>query len=205
MVGTCLAVDLSQAAQQVAPSGGSAIIQATAQEGRAWARLGDRHQARGALDRVERLVWPLPVPHQPEHHFHYDPAKQLAYTVAALSWVGDPAAERYAREVLSRLESGRDGGIRPRRIATARLDLALALVRIGSLDEAAGQATIALRSGRIVPSSAWRATEILAAVEAAGLSDAVELRDAYTSLLDDRPPSQIRSPGSWPLFEDRPG
>ena len=80
------------------------------------------------------------------------------------------------------MESGRDGGIRPRRIATARLDLALALIRVGSLDEAAGQATIALRSGRIVPSSAWRAAEILTAVEATGLAEAAELRSAYDSL-----------------------
>jgi hypothetical protein len=34
------AVDISQAAQGIAPKSGSAFIQATAQEGRAWARLG---------------------------------------------------------------------------------------------------------------------------------------------------------------------
>ena len=34
------AVGISQAAQHVAPKSGSAFIQATAQEGRAWARLG---------------------------------------------------------------------------------------------------------------------------------------------------------------------
>jgi transcriptional regulator with XRE-family HTH domain len=177
-----LAVDLSQAAQQMAPQTGSAFIQATAQEGRAWARLGERTSARKALSRVEHIVSPLPTPDQPEHHFHYDPAKQVAYTVTALSWIGDPAAEDYAREVLARLESGRDGAIRPRRIATARIDLALALVRIGNLDEAAGHAIVALRSGRIVPSSAWRAREILVAVEQHELAEAVELREAYDSI-----------------------
>jgi len=182
-----LAVDLSQAAQRVAPRDGSAFIQATAQEGKAWARLDERREAREALDRVERLASPLPVPDQPEHHFHYDPAKQLAYTVTTLAWIADPAAERHAREVLARLESGRDGGLRPRRIATARLDLALALTRIGHLDEAAGQAIAALRSGRIVPSSAWRAAEILTAVDAAGLGEATDLRGALDAVAESQP------------------
>ena len=40
------AADISQAAQRIAPKSGSAFIQATAQEGRAWARLGDARQTR---------------------------------------------------------------------------------------------------------------------------------------------------------------
>jgi hypothetical protein len=44
------ALELSQRAQAIAPRGGSALIQATAQEGRAWARLGDRAQTRRILD-----------------------------------------------------------------------------------------------------------------------------------------------------------
>jgi hypothetical protein len=109
--------------------------------------------------------------------------KDVGYSpVSALSWIGDPAAEDYAREVLARLESGRDGAIRARRIATAHVDLALALVRIGNLDEAAGHAMVALRSDRIVPSSAWRVQEILAAVEEQGLAEAAELREAYDGI-----------------------
>lgn len=176
------AVELSQAAQQTAPQYGSAFIQATAQEGRAWARLGERRDARGALHRVERLAAPLAIPEQPEHHYRYDPAKQVAYTATTLSWLADPAAEGQARQVLGRLETGQDGGYRPRRTATARLDLALALVALGDLDEAAGQALVALRSGYIVPSSAWRAAEILTAVEAAGLSEAETLREAFEDI-----------------------
>jgi hypothetical protein len=170
----------------MAPRDGSAFIQATAQEGRAHARLGERREARDALDRLERLASPLPAPDQPEHHYRYDPAKQLAYTVTTLSWLADPAAEQYAREVLARLESGNDGGLRPRRTATARLDLALVLAKGGGLDEAAEQALTALASGRIVPSSAWRACEIANAVEAAQLSDAATLRDAYEAVSSER-------------------
>ncbi|MFF5083571.1 hypothetical protein ACFY36_41535 [Actinoplanes sp. NPDC000266] len=46
------AIALSQQAQSMAPAHGSAIVQAVAQEGRAWARLGDRQQTRRALDRM---------------------------------------------------------------------------------------------------------------------------------------------------------
>ncbi len=73
------AVTLSQGAQQVAPRDGSAYIQATGQEGRAWARLGDPGRTRAALGRVESLAAALPVPDRPEHHFRYDPAKAEAY------------------------------------------------------------------------------------------------------------------------------
>lgn len=177
-----LAVDLSQAAQHVAPRDGSAYIQATAQEGRAWARLGDARQTRAALHRVARLVSPLPQPDRPEHHYRYDPAKQVAYTVTTLSWIADPAAEGMAREVVARLESGADGGPRPRRAASARLDLALALASAGRADEAAGEALAALGSGRIVPSNAWRAASVLTAVERRGLPAAAELRDAVRAV-----------------------
>jgi transcriptional regulator with XRE-family HTH domain len=176
------AVDLSQSAQRAAPKNGSAFIQATAQEGRGWARLHDGKATRNTLDRVERLVSTLPQPERPEHHFQYDPAKQLTYTATTLSWLGDPAAEPYAREILHRLETGRDGGPRPRRIAAARLDLALALLAADRPDEAASQAIAAITSRRIVPSNFWRAAEIVAAVEAAGPPEAVDLREAYETL-----------------------
>jgi hypothetical protein len=88
-----LAVDLAQAAQRMAPRDGSALIQTTAQESRAWARLGGQREARHALARLERLASPLAIPEQPEHHFRYDPAKQLAYTATILSWLADQAAE----------------------------------------------------------------------------------------------------------------
>jgi hypothetical protein len=49
------------------------------------------------------------VPDRPEHHYRYDPAKSDAYTTTTLAWIGDPAAEGYARQVLARLESVIDG------------------------------------------------------------------------------------------------
>jgi tetratricopeptide (TPR) repeat protein len=172
------AAEVSQAAQRAAPRGGSPFIQATAQEGRAWARLGAAAETRAALSRVERLVSPLPMPTSPEHHYRYDPAKSQAYTATILSWLGDAAAERYAREVLARIESADDGPPRPRRAASARLDLALALIAAGRLDEAACTALQAIRSGRLVPSNYWRAREVIRALAEHGLPAARELREA---------------------------
>lgn len=176
------ALTLSQGAQAIAPRGGSAFIQATAQEGRAWARLGAAPESRDALNRVARLISPLPMPDRPEHHYRYDPAKSDAYVATTLSWLGDPAAEPYARQVLARLEAATDGPPRPRRAVSARLDLALALMAANQPDEA-GQLTLtAVTSGLLVPSNYWRAKEVISAVEVRHLPEAAELREAYLEL-----------------------
>ncbi|GAA2284647.1 hypothetical protein GCM10010402_47500 [Actinomadura luteofluorescens] len=176
------AVKLARGAQEIAPRDGSAFIQATAQEGRAWARLGAGPETREALARVEQLVEPLPMPDHPEHHYRYDPAKSDAYTATTLAWIGDPAAEPYARGVLTRLERPSSGPARPRRAASARLDLALALLAADQPDEAAHMALEAVTSGRLVPSNYWRAVEVIAAVEARSVPAAAELNEAYREL-----------------------
>lgn len=180
------AVELSQQAQRVAPRDGSAFIQATAQEGRAWARLGARRETRDAVSRLETLVSPLPLPDRPEHHYRYDPAKSEAYVATTLSWVGDPAAEDFAREVLARLEHGADGGSpRPRRAALARIDLSLALLAASKPDEAVGTALTGITSGLLVPSNYWRAQEVVAAIGERGIPEAAELRDAFGDTYSD--------------------
>jgi transcriptional regulator with XRE-family HTH domain len=174
------ALDLSRQAQQVAPVGSSALIQATAQEGRALARLGRTGEVRDALDRTARLVSPLPKPDRPEHHYRYDPAKSDAYTATTLAWSGDPAAEEYARIVVAELDQSPIS--RPRRTASARLDLGLALVAAGKPDEASSVAMAAIESGRVVGSNWWRVAEVLAGVEQAGIPEAMELREAAEAL-----------------------
>jgi transcriptional regulator with XRE-family HTH domain len=170
------AVELSQHAQAIAPANGSAIVQATAQEGRAWARLGDQAAMRDALGRVEQMAGHRPMPAHPEHHYQYDPGKMHAYTATTLAWAGDPAAERVAREVLIELEAE---GARPRRIASARLDLGLALLSGENRrpDEAAAEARAAIRSGRIVPSNWWRVEELVGGVVESGASEGRDLRE----------------------------
>jgi transcriptional regulator with XRE-family HTH domain/tetratricopeptide (TPR) repeat protein len=173
------AAALAVAGQEAAPRGTSALIQSTAQEGRAWARLGDQARTRAALARVEALASPLRPPEMPEHHYHYDPAKAEAYVVTTLAWSGDPAAEDLARDVLARFESPAGGEPRHRRATAARLDLALALAKRGRLDEAAGTALDAVTSGYLVPSNFWRAGEIVEAVGARDVPEARELAEAY--------------------------
>jgi tetratricopeptide (TPR) repeat protein len=187
-----LAVRASQAAQRAAPDGSSAFTQATAQEGRAWARLGDTRETYAALGRVEALVSSLPMPDSPEHHYRYDPAKSEAYVATTLAWTGDPAAEGHARQVLARLESAADGPPRPRRAASARLDLALTLAGTGQLDEAAGTALHAVTSGRLVPSNYWRAAEVITAVSARAEPEARDLREAYREMRRGTPPGARR-------------
>jgi transcriptional regulator with XRE-family HTH domain len=193
------AATLARGAQQAAPRGTSVAIQATAQEGRALARLGasGRVDAYAALSRVDALVSPLPVPWQPEHHYRYDPAKSESYAATTLSWLGDPAGERVTREVLGRLESAADGPPRPRRAALARVDLALSLLAAGKADEAAAAALEAVTSGQLVPSHYWRAREVVEGVESSGTGGAAALREAYGEFCGPAAPArrEITGPG----------
>jgi hypothetical protein len=119
------------------------------------------------------------MPDRPEHHYRYDPAKSEAYTATTLAWMGDPKAARSARTVLGRLESGTDGPTRPRRAASARLDLALALTASDELDEAAETALTAVSSGLLVPSNFWRAEEVIDVIGERGVSAAEDLREVF--------------------------
>ncbi|WP_432095856.1 helix-turn-helix transcriptional regulator [Streptomyces sp. bgisy100] len=176
------ALQLSQVAQQLAPAGSSVAIQATAQEGRARARLGERAETYDAIKRVQQMSGALTPRKRKEHHYQYDPSKSLAYTATTLAWVGDPTAETYAREVIARLAPANDIHKWPRRVASANIDLALTLLGGERLDEACDTAQRAILSGRIVPSNYWRALEVVKAVEARQLPEAPDLREAYQGL-----------------------
>lgn len=176
------ALELSEAAVALAPAGSSAQVQATAQKGRAHARLGQRPETYAAISEVQRLASPMKRPDQPEHHFRYDPDKSVAYTATTLAWAGDPAAEEYAREIITRLAPGDDVSRWPRRVASANIDLSLALLVGDRMDEAASHTLRAVTSGRVVPSNQWRVAEVVQAVESRGLPEAADLRDAYEEM-----------------------
>ncbi|GGR79420.1 hypothetical protein GCM10010252_17640 [Streptomyces aureoverticillatus] len=176
------AVELSRAARHIAPRGGSAELQATAQEGRARARLGQRRDAYEAVERVQRLATAMVPRARPEHHYQYDPAKATSYTATTLAWLGDPAAEEPAREVIAQFRLGADATAWPRRAVSAHIDLALALLACDRLDEACDAVWRAILSGRLLPANRWRALEIVTAVEGRGLPEAAELREAYEEL-----------------------
>lgn len=189
------AAELSQAAQRMAPRDSSAYIQAVAQEGRAWARLGAKSETYAALTLLEHLVSPLPMPNRPEHHYRYDPPKSQLYVATTLSWLGDAAAERMARQVLAAIEAG-EGRPRPRRAALARLDLALALVAAGKDDEAAGVGLEAVRSGRLAPVDGRRVVDIIRAISGRDIRGADELAEAYRErCLPGDPSARYRPPG----------
>ncbi|MFI6367592.1 helix-turn-helix domain-containing protein [Nocardia sp. NPDC050630] len=171
------AAELSRAAQSLAPENSSAFIQATAQEGRALARLGDGKGTYGALRKVARMVSGLSTPDRPEHHFRYDPAKSDAYVATTLAWLGDPAAESYARHVLADLAGA--ASARPRRIAMANLDLGLALAAADKPDEAADVALAVVTSGNLVPSHYWRISEVISGIEHRNVADAAMVREAF--------------------------
>lgn len=173
------ALELAKAAQRLAPRGSSAAIQATAQEGRLHARLGRRPETYDALNRMIELVSPLPRPDTPEHHYHYDPDKATSYVATTLAWIGDPAAESYARETVRLLKEVENGGGWPRRLASANVDLALALLAAERLEEASATTQDSMLSGRLVPSNHWRALEVVKAIEARDLPEAADLREAY--------------------------
>ncbi|MFH8555481.1 helix-turn-helix transcriptional regulator [Streptomyces celluloflavus] len=176
------ALELSLIAQNLAPSGTSAAIQATAQEGRVRARLGEGQETYSAIERVHLMSAGMVPRKETEHHYQYDPSKALAYTATTLAWVGDPAAEGYARQVIAELAPADDVEKWPRRVASANIDLALALLGSGRLDEACDAAQRAILSGRIVPSNHWRALEVVKVVENRQLPEASELREVYQGL-----------------------
>jgi tetratricopeptide (TPR) repeat protein len=173
------AVELSQAAQRLAPRDSSAAIQATAQEGRAWARLGEAKETYDALNRVERFVSRMAQPETPEHHYRYDPDKAEAYVATTLAWLGDVASEHHARHVVARFTEEAEAGRWPRRLASAKIDLALALLLTDRLDEACALAQESMLSGRLVASNHWRALEVVQAIEARSLPEASDLREVY--------------------------
>ncbi|MDT3398712.1 helix-turn-helix transcriptional regulator [Streptomyces sp. B1866] len=176
------ALELSRMAQDVAPDGSAALIQATAQEGRAHARLGQARETYVAIRRVQQLSETLTMRQSPEHHYQYDPAKSISYTATTLAWIGDSAAEPYAREVISRLAPDHDVSKWPRRVASANIDLALILLSENRLDEACDAAQKAILSGRVVPSNHWRALEVVEETEARKLPASADLREMYENL-----------------------
>jgi hypothetical protein len=150
------AISWSRAGLETTGAVTSAAAQLTAQQARACARLCDGRRTRQLLAEAAVIVNRLPKPDEPGNHFTFDPAKLTSYTATTLAWLKDGSsdAEQAARIVIS------DERHRPRRVATARLDLALTLACRGDLEEAAHEGTLAIESGRLVRSNWWRAAEV---------------------------------------------
>jgi hypothetical protein len=83
------------------------------------------------------------------------------------------------------MDAGDGGRPRPRRAASARLDLALALVAGGSAEEAVAVTSEAITSGLLVPSHRWLVRDVLAAVGAVDTAGADSLRRELADVYDD--------------------
>ncbi|MGH4001970.1 MAG: helix-turn-helix domain-containing protein [Pseudonocardiaceae bacterium] len=168
------AAKLATAGETLAPVDSPAAAQLAMQAARAAARLDDGPEVLAALRRAEMALERQSRDRLPDHHFYFDDDKFELYTGTVLSWLGDPAAENIGRHATARYETGG----RPRRLATAYLDLGLVLVRLGRPDEAAHCGVLALGANHLVPSNAWRADELIAAVsEYRGVPEVEALRD----------------------------
>jgi transcriptional regulator with XRE-family HTH domain len=168
------AASLAAVGEALVPSGSPAAAQLAMQAARAAARLGAGPQVRAALRRCSAAAARQSLDRPPDHHFFFDGDKLGLYTGTTLAWLGDPAAEDYARHAAARSETN---GQR-RRVATARLDLGLVLARLRRPDEAAHCGVLALESNELVPSNAWRADELVAAVSGYhGVPEVEELRE----------------------------
>lgn len=150
------AAGLAAVGENVAPANTGAAVQLAAQSARAAARLGDGPAVRAALDRAAHRIATQPSDRPSDHHFAFDARKLDHYVATALAWLGDPAGERRAREIV---EQYPPAGA-PRRLATARLDLGLIMAREQRPDEAAELGILAVDSDRLVPSNMWRAVEL---------------------------------------------
>lgn len=169
-----LAAHLAAAGQAIAPAGSSAAVQLAVQVARASARLGDARTVYAALDHAAAVVDGQGNDRPDAHHFRFDAAKLTGYTATALAWLGDPAAEPYAQQIITAAPSAR-------RAASARLDLGLVLAGHDRADEAAALAGDALSSGVLVPSNLWRAAEVVGtlAERFPGLQEARDLPERY--------------------------
>ena len=157
------AVELCRAGQSLVGEGTSSYVQLTAQEARAWARQKNKKATRESLDRATASLNHMSESCYPDHHFSFDPRKLTSYTATTLTWLEDSEtaeeAEVYAREVIRQQEHDTSAKA-PRRLATARIDLALTVAEQDRPEEACHLGSLALDSGRLVQSNIWRVGEL---------------------------------------------
>ena len=178
------AAELARDGQALAPEGTSVAVQLAGQEARAWSRLGERRAAEAALARAMEALAKLPVPEHPEHHFAFDEPKLAFYAATCYVWLGDGRrAEAAARQVTA--QADRDPTVAqrwPTRLATAYVELGLALALQGRIDEACAAACQAFDAPYLRSSTVWRARE-LDAVLLARYASVPEVRDFHERYL----------------------
>lgn len=160
------AVAAAQAGRAVAEHSGVSV-QLSAQQAKAWARMGDRRQMELALDRGRSILDVMPEPEDTDHHFVVDPSKFDFYAMDCYRIVGeDRLATMYADEVI-RNSTNLDGTLRkPMRVAEAEITLGVAAAREGDVESAVSYGQRALRGERkSLPSLVMCSSELATLME----------------------------------------
>jgi hypothetical protein len=141
-------VSAARAGTEAAPHH-SVAIQLSAQEAKAWARIGDRRMTEVALDKGRRLLEAMPYPENLDHHFVVDPTKFDFYTMDCYRHLAeDRLAETLANEVIQ-ASTDFDGTERaPMRLAEAQITLGVVAGRQGDLKQAVHHGAHALNAPR---------------------------------------------------------
>ena len=127
---------------EAAPSH-SVAIQLSAQEAKAWVRIGDRRATEVALDKGRRLLEAIPYPDNLDHHFVFDPTKFDFYSMDCYRHLAeDRLAETLANDVIH-ASTDFDGTERaPMRLAEARITPGVVAARQGDLGQAIPYASV---------------------------------------------------------------
>jgi hypothetical protein len=126
----------------------------------------------------------MPPAGQPDHHFTFDSRKQVGYTATTFAWLGaSDHAEQYARQAIRCYEDEATQGRSLRRLATARIDLAVVVADRDRPQEACHLGEQALASGRWVPSNIWRVAELDHVLQSR-YGSAPDVRDFHEHYLD---------------------
>ncbi|MGH3687478.1 MAG: hypothetical protein ACRDQY_13905 [Pseudonocardiaceae bacterium] len=134
------------------------------QAARAYARQGQRAKCAELLAEAQQLYERLPT--RPPGRFSVDNGIFASYAITAhpassYLWLADyQQAETHARTALAAFGSAAPADRKPTREAIARIDLSIALVHLGSLDEATAHGSQALSSARLTNTALTRADEL---------------------------------------------
>jgi tetratricopeptide (TPR) repeat protein len=183
------AVDASSQGLAKAPARHPVTVRLHAQAARAYAKLGHAEPSRMLLHQAQKLHDRLPA-RTPARLAHDTGTlatyAMTAYAASSLLWLGDyPQAETLARVAVAAHETTPAPNRAPSREAIARLDLGIALVRQGHVDEAVAAGHQALDCARLVDSVPTRAGELDSVLigRYSTLSDVLGFHNGYRDLV----------------------
>ncbi|MGQ0775743.1 MAG: hypothetical protein ACT4NY_15215 [Pseudonocardiales bacterium] len=147
-----------------APTSHPLAVRLRAQAARAYGRLGQRESCETLFGEAQQLHERLPA--RAPSRFTIDTGTLASYAITSYPasvyvWLGDfETARKHAEAALAVHKLVLPGNRSPSREAIARLDLAIALVHLGTPDDAVALGSQALMSTRVVTSVVTRARDL---------------------------------------------